>query len=341
VLPKFVARGLNSGTTVMLISFAPHSRFVPFPEAPDSAVPSYYGLAAMPAIDDRHFHYEPFRPEQPEGLETIEVIRPAEACYRPRNEHAPALVLIPGLGMDCRGYIRQFPLGALAEIHCPQAANREIPGEADLGHFARHVEEYILARELDKRPGGFVLGGSSMGGAVSLAICARGRVCPRALILLGSFAHRRHLPAYQRALAPLSYYLPIDWAKRTINPFLSRFSRLGDMSGGEAMWLTNGRVRRTPSYYGRAIMALTKQDQLDNARRIGIPTLVLHGTNDWVLPFAAGAEMAQTIPGARLVSIHGGGHGFFFTHPEPTNAAIASFLREVCNLPTTAPVPMP
>jgi pimeloyl-ACP methyl ester carboxylesterase len=68
---------------------------------------------------------------------------------------------------------------------------------------------------------------------------------------------------------------------------------------------------------------------------------VLHGTNDWILPHAASEEMARTIPGARLVSVEGGGHGFFFTHAEPTNAAMASFIRDVCNLLATSPVPMP
>lgn len=300
----------------MLASLAPKHRWLHSP-----------GLARMPETDEQHFRYETF---QVDGLDSIDVLRPAERCYYPERDDAPALVLVPGLGMDCRGYIRQFPLGSLTEIHCPQATNRAIAGEEGLGHFARHVEEYILDRKLDQRPGGFFLGGSSMGGAVSLTICARGRVKPRGLILLGTFAHCKHLPLYQRVLAPLSWYLPLDWMKRSVRPFLARVKRVGDMSGGEAMFITSARSWRTREYYGTAIMALTCQDQLDAARAINVPTLVVHGTNDWVLPHAAGEELARIIPGARFVSVKGGGHGFFFTHAEITNSACAQFINDVC-----------
>jgi pimeloyl-ACP methyl ester carboxylesterase len=39
-----------------------------------------------------------------------------------------------------------------------------------------------------------------------------------------------------------------------------------------------------------------------------VPTLVLHGDADPLVPFAAGKDTADNIPGARLVPIQGMGH---------------------------------
>ena len=43
-------------------------------------------------------------------------------------------------------------------------------------------------------------------------------------------------------------------------------------------------------------------------RRITVPTLVLHGKADPLIPFACGEDTAKRIPGARLVGIEGMGH---------------------------------
>jgi pimeloyl-ACP methyl ester carboxylesterase len=41
---------------------------------------------------------------------------------------------------------------------------------------------------------------------------------------------------------------------------------------------------------------------------IGVPTLIVHGTEDPVLPFEHGVALSKTIPGARLLALHGTGH---------------------------------
>jgi pimeloyl-ACP methyl ester carboxylesterase len=43
---------------------------------------------------------------------------------------------------------------------------------------------------------------------------------------------------------------------------------------------------------------------------VTVPTLVIHGTEDPLIPAAAGVDTAQTIPGARLELIEGMGHSF-------------------------------
>ncbi len=283
-------------------------------------------LPPFPSPTENPWSAEPFSPP---GMETVDALRSTRAPYLNTDPNAPALVLVPGWTMDARGYSRQLPLGALADIHTLQANNDAVAGEEGFGHFARHVEEYIIAKKLEERPGGFVLGGSSMGGAISIAICARGRVKPRALILIGSFANSRHLPFYQRFFAPLSWVLPLDFAKR-MSRFFSDFVRNARSAFGKDlsfMWSTH--IHRTHGYYGRAVMALTRQNQIPQARNFKLPTLIFHGTKDWVLPCAAGVEMAEAIPGAQFVPVEGAGHLPFVTHAEQVNAAIAEFVKSL------------
>src|SRR4051812_14379462 len=92
-------------------------------------------LPPLPPADERYFEVEKFTGP---SRETVEVLRPRNAEYKTTDPNAPALVLVPGLGMDCRGYIKQLPLGALADLHMPQAMNDGVDGEEGLGHFARH-----------------------------------------------------------------------------------------------------------------------------------------------------------------------------------------------------------
>src|SRR5438874_2374051 len=100
---------------------------------------SSVNLPPFPNLGDECWRIEPFAPPE---LETVDALRPAGDPYLCSDAHAPALVLVPGLSMDARGYLRQLQLAPLVDIHTLQASTRAIAGETGLGHFARHVEEY-------------------------------------------------------------------------------------------------------------------------------------------------------------------------------------------------------
>ncbi|QAZ67768.1 alpha/beta fold hydrolase [Solidesulfovibrio carbinolicus] len=60
---------------------------------------------------------------------------------------------------------------------------------------------------------------------------------------------------------------------------------------------------------------------------IAVPTLVVHGTADPHVPFAAhGKQLAERIPGARLVALAGGEHAAIFSHRGQAQQAVAAFL---------------
>ena len=69
------------------------------------------------------------------------------------------------------------------------------------------------------------------------------------------------------------------------------------------------------------------EDFRQDLARIDIPTLVIHGEADRIVPISAGgARTAQLIRNARFVSIKDGPHAIIWTHAEEVNEALVSFL---------------
>jgi non-heme chloroperoxidase len=71
------------------------------------------------------------------------------------------------------------------------------------------------------------------------------------------------------------------------------------------------------------------EDFRKDVARIDIPTLVLHGDADRILPIgASGQRTAKLIPGARLVIVKDGPHCITWTHADEVNHELVSFLGE-------------
>ena len=61
---------------------------------------------------------------------------------------------------------------------------------------------------------------------------------------------------------------------------------------------------------------------------IKVPTLVIHGDGDRILPIAAtGTRIHEEIKGSRLVVVAGGPHGLLWTHADNVNSALLKFLK--------------
>ncbi len=68
-------------------------------------------------------------------------------------------------------------------------------------------------------------------------------------------------------------------------------------------------------------------DFRDDLPRITVPTLVLHGDGDGVVPFeGSGARTHAAVPHSELVVIDNAPHGLNATHPQEFNAALLDFL---------------
>jgi non-heme chloroperoxidase len=78
-----------------------------------------------------------------------------------------------------------------------------------------------------------------------------------------------------------------------------------------------------------ACVATWHEDFRKDLERVDVPTLVIHGDDDHIVPLvAAGARTAKMIKGARLHVVKGGPHGVTWTHAEEVNTQLLSFLGE-------------
>jgi pimeloyl-ACP methyl ester carboxylesterase len=76
------------------------------------------------------------------------------------------------------------------------------------------------------------------------------------------------------------------------------------------------------------IGAFSRTDFRGDLKKISIPTLVIHGDSDAIVPFeVSGKRTHEAIKGSQLVVIKGGPHGFNATHAEQFNKALIEFLR--------------
>src|SRR5438105_12504990 len=70
------------------------------------------------------------------------------------------------------------------------------------------------------------------------------------------------------------------------------------------------------------------EDFRENLKRVDVPTLVIHGDDDRIVPLAAaGQRTAKLVKGAQLVVIKGGPHCIIWTHADEVNAALLAFFK--------------
>jgi non-heme chloroperoxidase len=70
-------------------------------------------------------------------------------------------------------------------------------------------------------------------------------------------------------------------------------------------------------------------DFRNDLSRIDVPTLVVHGDADRILPLAAtGQATHEAVKGSRLVVVEGGPHGLNWTHAEQVNRELLDFLGQ-------------
>ena len=82
----------------------------------------------------------------------------------------------------------------------------------------------------------------------------------------------------------------------------------------------------TPQGYTAQLQAVFAWQAFDRLPGITAPTLVIHGTNDQLVPPGNGELIASRIPGARLVLIPAANHLFTTDQPEAATGAVLGFL---------------
>jgi non-heme chloroperoxidase len=76
------------------------------------------------------------------------------------------------------------------------------------------------------------------------------------------------------------------------------------------------------------IKAFSETDFTEDLKRIDVPTLILHGDDDQIVPIGASAMLsAKLVKGAKLKIYPGGDHALAQTHKDQLNADLLAFAQ--------------
>jgi pimeloyl-ACP methyl ester carboxylesterase len=159
--------------------------------------------------------------------------------------------------------------------------------------------------------------GASMGGAIAqeIAIAYPERV--RSLTAIMASSGDPKLPGPQpKALARLAKKVPLDRAGY-VREYVTTWSVLAadhfpfDAERTARQGAAGYDRGINPPGVARQMLAIIASGNRKRALRdVRVPTLVIHGTADPLIPVAAGHDLAAAIPGAQLLLVQGMGHSF-------------------------------
>jgi non-heme chloroperoxidase len=111
-------------------------------------------------------------------------------------------------------------------------------------------------------------------------------------------------------------------------PFFGHNRPGADVSRGirDAFWRQGLQSGHRNAY--ESIKAFSETDFRDDLRAVDVPTLVIHGDDDQVVPFTVGGRAsAALIDDAQLVVYEGAPHGITDTHKEQLAASLLEFVN--------------
>jgi len=241
----------------------------------------------------------------------------------------PPLVLVPGLA---GGWKLLAPLATrLArryQVTIPGLRGDRFPmGTAwvrDMDEYAGDLGELIERLGLE-RPAVF---GVSFGGAIALGLAVEQPQRIGALVLHGVEARFRTSLGATIARRVLERF-PLPSDNRFVNQFFNLLHGGKPEPGPLSEFVVERCWETDQSVMARRIGLLESFDVSDRLWRVDVPTLVLAGTRDVVVPPARQRALAAGIAGAQLTTLDGAGHIGFLTHRAEVARQVRRFLREV------------
>ncbi|MEI9886110.1 MAG: alpha/beta hydrolase [Rhizomicrobium sp.] len=203
----------------------------------------------------------------------------------------------------------------------------------DLDHYADDLAELVAHLDLKHA---IHVGHSTGGGEVTRYIGRHGtgRVAKAALIgaippvMLKSASNPGGLPVevFDQLRASVVADRSSFWKDLSL-PFYS-YNRPGaKISEGvrDSFWLQSMMAGFPASYF--CIKAFSETDLTEDLKRFDVPTLVLHGDDDQIVPYADSALLSSKIvKDAKLVIYQGAPHGMCTTLKDRVNAELLAFI---------------
>ena len=227
----------------------------------------------------------------------------------------PALILLPGMPLDAALWDHQ--LRHLADVADPQVVEL-----ADCESIATMADKVLAAA-----PDRFAVAGLSMGGYVALEILRRApqRVDRLALLDTNARPDTAEASVTRREAVALARQGRYGQVSRAALPRLIHPGRMADE--GFVRSVLNQMERVGVDGYAREQEAIiNRPDSRPGLAAIRCPTLVVCGRQDVLTPPALHEEMAEAIPGARLVLVEDCGHLSAMEQPQAVTALMRDWL---------------
>jgi 3-oxoadipate enol-lactonase len=245
------------------------------------------------------------------------------------------VLLIPGLGQGAWAWRWVEPLLAdnrrvLAVDHRGTGSLHDVPARTSIDELAADA----LAR-IDE-PVDVV--GLSMGGYIALTIALSRPETVRSLVLAGTGAggpDRVPRPAHVAAAFTEALGLPYDKFTRVTLPYAFR-PGWAAAEPKQFEQVVAARLERPASYatieaHAEACYAFYAAGL--EVERIEAPALVVHGTEDLIVPVENGRRLAERLPNARYLELDGAGHNLPLEDPGRFAEIVLSFLERVRDAP--------
>ena len=246
------------------------------------------------------------------------------------------VVLISGLGSNATIWFKQLP--ALSEHYKVLAFDNRGAGRTAKPEYEYTISQLAydtryLMDALQMEPAHIF--GFSMGGMIAQEIALQWPEAVKSLVLGCTFAGGPHsiragqeIASYLRPAGPgvqrfeenmhASWLLLYseEWIAANHDLLMQRANELKDL-------------RTAPEFFARQVDAVAKHDTFDRLDKIKVPTLILTGDKDQLMPPQNSRLLNERIPNSQLVVLPGAGHYFFVEFAEETNAHILRFWHSI------------
>ena len=103
----------------------------------------------------------------------------------------------------------------------------------------------------------------------------------------------------------------------------------------DSFWLQGMMAGFPASYF--CIKAFSETDTTEDLKKFDVPTLIMHGDDDQIVPIAAAAmQSSKIVKGAQLKVYKGAPHGMCTTHKDLINADLLAFMQAKAAKPAAA-----
>jgi 3-oxoadipate enol-lactonase len=256
--------------------------------------------------------------------------------YEIHGEGEP-LLCVHGLACDTLAWIPQIQ-GFSAAYRTVIFDNRDVGRSSmadedyEIADMARDALALADQLELDT----FHLVGISMGGAIAQEIACQAPDRVRTLTLAvtfpaGSTYACRLAEVWGNRLKQISFEQHVDDLMMLNHS--EEFFENADMVEFIRTAMLNNPNRQSADAFGRQIAACGRHDTRERLAKLTMPTHVIGGEYDVLVPIWKSRELAQRIPGAKLTVLERAPHGLSLERAEEFNAAVLGFIREAAATP--------